>query len=94
MSTYYCSDGTPVTQSKIDRLYAKSAKAKLAAQVDEHGYSFCEDCGANEMTGPLDVSHQISRKKCKENSMAELVWAAENLRIRCRVCHKKYDKLE
>lgn len=93
MNTYYCSDGRPVSQDQIDRYYTSAAKVKIARQREDDGYNHCEDCGVNELHARLDVSHQVSRAEAKNECRTELIWDVDNLRIRCRACHQRYDGL-
>lgn len=58
----------------------------------EHGYLFCEDCGKNNCT-PIDCSHDLSVDQCKKQSKTELAWSVDNITLRGRPCHSKYDRL-
>lgn len=93
MNTYQCSDGTRVKQSLVERKITTAKEMKLQQMRFEHGYVFCEECGANENTGPLDCSHEISVKEAKESGRTELCWSVSNIKIRCRKCHQVKDKL-
>lgn len=94
MNTYRCSDGTRVDQSAIDRKIRNAKAELLTRQLEEYGYNFCDDCGANKHSGPLDCSHNISVKAAKEMGRTELSWTVSNLRVRCRKCHQALDKLD
>ncbi|WP_036383980.1 hypothetical protein [Muricauda sp. MAR_2010_75] len=94
MNHYFTSDGERVSQSTIDSR-TREAKAKvLQNQRDEYGYNFCEECGANANSGPLDCSHDVSVKKAKETGRTELCWDTKIIVIRCRNRHKKKDGLD
>lgn len=92
-NTFSDSHGVRHPQHRIERKIIVAKRMKLEQQRFEHGYNFCEDCGANENTGPLDCSHEISVKKAKENGQVELCWSAHNIKIRCRKCHQEKDGL-
>jgi len=93
MNTYQCSDGTRVKQSLVERKIRTAKEMKLQQMRFEQGFVACEDCGANEQTGPLDCSHEISVKEAKESGKTELCWTLSNIKIRCRKCHQELDKL-
>lgn len=92
MNTYSDSLGNRYTTAQIDRKSDKAAKELLEEQLDEHGYNFCQKCFRNDCK-PIDVSHNVSRKKAKENGCVELVWSKSNLEILGRKCHQEKDKL-
>lgn len=94
MNSYKCSDGSRIDQSKIDRKIRNAKSELLTRQLEEYGYHFCDDCGANEHSGPLDCSHNISVGDAKKMGRTELAWTISNLRVRCRKCHTKLDKLD
>lgn len=91
MNSYKASDGTRYTQKNIDILIRKAKEAKLNDQLNEHGYHFCEKCGRSSDVH-LDLSHDVSVKTAKETGRTELCWTVDNLTIRCRKCHSKYDQ--
>lgn len=93
MNTYKTTWGERFTQSQIDRKIRKAKAEALKRQFEEHGYSFCEECGHNGSGTRLDVSHDISVKKAKENGMTEQCWSVGNLTVLCRRCHQEKDKL-
>lgn len=93
MNHYFTSDGERVSQSTIDSRTREAKAQVLQNQFEEHGYNFCEECGANAHSGPLDCSHDVSVKKAKEMGKAELCWSTKIIVIRCRNCHKKKDGL-
>ena len=86
------SDGGKVSKSKIDANIRKAKKVKIDRMLDEEGFIHCEDCGINASNGiPLDCSHDISVQECQLSGRSELAWDVNNITIRCRNCHKKYD---
>ena len=95
------SDGTKILAETL-KVYITLAKAaKIAEMDDNYGYIFCEDCNEfglppepiNEMELKIiDCSHEISVKEAKESSRAELCYAVDNIRMRCRIHHKIHDK--
>ena len=92
-NTYSTSDGKRLTTSQIDSKIRLSKALKLEMQFVEHGYNFCEKCGKNAINTYLDVSHTVSVKKAKETGNAEIAYDLDNLKILCRKCHAKHDKL-
>lgn len=92
MNTYKTSTGERLKKSVIDSLVKKAKKEKLKQQFEEFGFNFCEDC---HISGGvfLDCSHDISVKECQESGQAEKAFDVENIKIRCRSCHQKKDKL-
>ena len=92
MNTYRCSDGSRLRQSVVEVLIRKAKAEKVRQQFDEHGYNFCEVCGISNGTY-LDCSHTESVKSCKENGRTEKCFDVENIKMRCRKCHQKHDKL-
>lgn len=92
-NSYRCSDGAKVTKSVIDARVTLAKKEKITNMLDEHGYVFCEECGVNSMSGPIDCSHDVSVDQCQKKGMSELSWDVNNITMRCRKCHQKYDGL-
>lgn len=92
MNTYKDSNGNKWTTEQINRKSDKAAKELLEMQFLEHGYNFCERCKRNECK-PIDVSHNISRKKAKEMGKVEILWSIDNMEILGRKCHRIKDKL-
>lgn len=92
MNSYKTSDGSRLKQSTIDRLITKAKGEKLREQYENHGYNFCEVCGRSSGTY-LDCSHIESVKSCKENGRTEKAFDVSNIRVLCRLCHQKHDKL-
>lgn len=93
-NTYYKSDGTSVSSAQVERRIRVAKQAKLDRHDRIFGYVFCEDCKRNENCGePIDLSHNISVKKAKEMRKVELAWSVDNIKLRCRICHRKHDNL-
>lgn len=94
MNTFKLSNGQRITKTRIDILVRKAKKQKLDLQFEELGYNVCEDCFRNDCK-PLDCSHNISVDQCQKNADTplELAWNIDNITIRGRRCHQKYDKL-
>ena len=70
----------------------KIAKAQKLFEIElEYGYHFCEDCRTN--SGRIDLSHTIGIGKAKQDGMTELCWDVSNIKLRCRDCHNKLDRL-
>lgn len=93
-NTYECSDGTRVLKSTIDSRVKKAKARKIDSMLLEHGYIFCEEigCGRNASSGePIDCSHDISVDKCQKMGQSELAYDVDNITMRCRPCHRKYD---
>lgn len=93
MNTYLDSWGNRWTTQQIEQKIKKSCLRKLEFQRNVHGYNFCEDCKRNDCK-PLDCSHDISRKKAKEQGTVEVLWDLDNIEILGRDCHKKKDGLD
>lgn len=92
MNHYYTSDGERISQDTIDRRIRNAKRVKLEQQRRVDGYNFCEDCGRSGGTY-LDCSHDKPVSKCKDDREAERAYDLDNITIRCRSCHEKYDKL-
>ena len=89
---YFDSKGNLYTQSQIDFRIKRAGLELLDLQFLEYGYNFCTKCKRNDCK-PIDVSHNISRKKAKEDGCVQVLWDYDNLEILGRKCHKKKDKL-
>ena len=89
---YFDSKGNSYTQSQIDFRIKRAGLELLDLQFLEYGYNFCTKCKRNDCK-PIDVSHNISRKKAKELRQVELSWSHSNMEILGRRCHKIKDKL-
>lgn len=93
MPTYKTSDGQRVEKSVIDHRTREAKKKRLDWQLSEFNYNFCEDCGRNGNGEWLDCSHEESVNTSQKEGRAELAWDWENnIKIRCRPCHKRHDK--
>lgn len=92
MNQYSDSEGNKWTTAQIDRKSDKAAKELLQDQRDEHAYNFCVKCERNDCV-PIDVSHNISRKKAKEEGRVEILWDKTNMEILGRNCHGEKDGL-
>lgn len=92
MGTYNTSSGEKVSQSTIDYRVRKAKVLKINQHLEQHGYFFCEQCSRSDIK-PIDCSHDISVKACKEQGKTELAWSVENITLRCRKCHNELDKL-
>ena len=90
--TYQDSEGNRYTTDQIDAKSKKTALRKLTDQLVDYGYNFCEECKRNDCK-PIDVSHNVSRKKAKENGNVEIIWDPENMEILGRKCHQIKDGL-
>ena len=91
MGNYRMSNGDKVSKSVIDSRTRDAKRSALSAQFWEFGYNFCEDCLTSR--GRLDCSHTISVDKAQKTGRSELAWDVNNIKVRCRDCHRKHDKL-
>lgn len=91
MNHYFTSNGERVSRKTIDRKIRKAKAEKLEQQRYICGYNYCEDCQRNDCR-PLDSSHDIPVSECLNTRRAELAWDTDNITIRGRKCHRKYDK--
>lgn len=92
MNHYFTSTGERVSKSTIDRRIREAKQRKINQMIEDYGYIFCEDCQQNDCV-PVDCSHNISVDECQKTRRTELAWDISNITMRCRICHKKYDKL-
>lgn len=92
MNTYSDSEGNRYTTAQINRRSDNAARNLLEVQRLTHGYNFCERCKRNDCR-PIDVSHNVSRKKAKEMGTVELIWDKNNMEILGRKCHLEKDGL-
>ena len=90
MNYYRCSDGSKVAKSVVDYRIREAKKEKLALQLEEFGYNFCEECKRSSGIY-LDCSHDISVDECQKTGQTELAWNVNNITLRCRDCHIKHD---
>ena len=92
MNSYSTTEGIRFTRQQIENRIRRAKAAVIEAQYLAHGFNFCQQC--HRSSGDyLDCAHKIPVKVCLENGMAELSWDMQNIRILCRDCHQKYDKL-
>lgn len=94
--------GESYTSRDIDRETKKAKGVLVNVQLLEFGYNFCEDENhAENIKGKedwieakwIDCSHEISVKKCKETGEIEAIFDINNMKLRCRICHKIHDKI-
>ena len=91
-NTYPDSDGNRIKKTVIDSRTKLAKARKIDSMLLEHGYVFCEECGLNASSGePIDCSHDISVDKCQKMGQSELAYDEDNITMRCRPCHRKYD---
>lgn len=90
MNHYKTSTGDWVSKQTIDFRIRDAKKEKLAAQLNEYGYHFCENENCKGGCGWLDCSHIISVDDCQKSGRAELAWDVKNLEILCRDCHNEH----
>ena len=92
MSKYRCSDGSKLDKSVIDRKIREAKQHALENQRDKFNYNFCETCLQSGGV-MLDCSHIESVDSCQKNGRAEKSFDMKNIKILCRKCHAKHDKL-
>lgn len=92
MNSYRCTDGSRITQSKIDSKIREAKSIALENQRDTHGYNHCYNCKKSNGV-ILDCAHIVSVKKAKEIGKTELCYDPKNIAILCRECHQKFDKI-
>jgi len=87
-----CSNGVRIRRITADGKIREVKAEKIRLFREQHGYIFCEDC---KRSGGMyfDCSHIIPVKECYESGRAELAWDVKNIKILCRECHQKKDKL-
>ena len=91
-NSYLMSNGQRIAKKTIDQKVRQAKATKIQQFFDLHGYYFCEDCSRSDRK-PIDCSHNLSVDQCQKQGRSELAWDVENITLRCRVCHQKYDKL-
>lgn len=84
MNKYKTSTGDMVSQATIDRNYSMSLKAKHAGCA----MRLCEGCGYSLA---VHNDHTISRKRCKELGLADLIWEPKNFVSSCEKCHHEWE---
>jgi len=92
MTTYKKSNGDKIKKSVIDSRVSKAKEYVIESILDEYGYLFCEECKRSSGTY-LDCAHTISVDECQKSARSELAYDPENIRLLCRECHQKQDKL-
>lgn len=92
MTTYSKSNGERITQIELDKRIREAKQIKKDEFFDQWGYYFCETCKSSNKSR-YDMSHDVSVQECKMSGKTELAYDVDNLKIRCRECHNKYDKL-
>ena len=93
VSYFKTSTGKRISKKVIDRRVTKAKKDKLEQQrEDNNGYNFCETCERSSGVY-LDCSHIVSVDECQKSGQAELAWDIKNIKILCRICHQKKDRL-
>ena len=83
--------GNRITKDECDARIREAKQIKLDTFYSEHGYYFCEECLTSQ--GRIDCSHTIGVGKAKQDGRTELCWDVENIRLLCRSCHQKHDRL-
>lgn len=94
MNHYTTSKGERVSQSQIDYRIRRAKEQKIEQFLYDNGYIFCESCGKSGGMVRIDCSHEKSVDWCKKNGCIELAWDVDNLRLLCRLCHQKHDKVQ
>lgn len=77
----------------MDRKIRSAKEKKIANFIDDNGFIYCEDCKLSGHVSIIDCSHDISVEKCKQIRQVEIAWDIDNIKLRCRKCHEKHDKL-
>jgi len=95
MNSYRLSDGTRISKASLDRKVREAKRLKLQQQLNEDGYHHCqnEECKTPNQ-GPFDCSHKISVAECQNTGRSDLAWHLANIKILCRSCHQKKDRLD
>ncbi|QDP50426.1 MAG: hypothetical protein Unbinned5350contig1001_41 [Prokaryotic dsDNA virus sp.] len=88
-TTYGLSDGSRMTGDEIDRKVVKAKEKYLEDFVDLHGYIFCERSKRSDK--PVDRSHIISVRICKQTGRSELSFSKWNLEFLTREEHLKLE---
>lgn len=97
MNYFKTSNGERVSKATIDRRVHEAKARKIDQMITDYGYVFCEEvnCGRNASSGVfIDCSHEISVDRCQKEGRAELAYDVNNIKMRCRPCHNKHDKLQ
>lgn len=80
--TYYCSDGTKVTQDQIDKHRSKSYSIVYPNQIQQ-----CQGCGEKAQGS----AHIVPQARCKQIHKTELIWELDKFRKPVNffpACHK------
>ena len=80
---FRCSDGEMVSQQQINARLTQAYKMARPLGI-------CECCGLNPAT---EHDHTLSKQKCKENGMTELIHDESNWSNSCRGCHIEWGHL-
>lgn len=92
-NSYRLSNGEYIKKSVIDARIRVAKQKVIDAQIEEHGYNFCEDYDKSQNV-ILDCAHYESVDSCQKNGRSEKAYDVENIRMLCRGCHAKYDGLD
>jgi 5-methylcytosine-specific restriction endonuclease McrA len=84
--------GNRYTQPMINKRLRDSKREFVDDFMLNNDYLYCERCKST--LRPLDISHDISVGKCKNESEIELIWDKSNFELLCRDCHKRKDGLD
>lgn len=87
------STGERITRKAYDNRITAAKKQKIDEFIEENGYVYCEICERNDCK-PVDCSHDKSVDWCIKNGCPELAYDIDNITLRGRDCHKKYDGLD
>lgn len=88
------SDGTRIERSVFDYRVKKAKLKKKQECFEENGFIYCKECGIHDRISIIDSSHDLSVDKCVKNGCSERAYDLNNITLRCRECHKKYDGLD
>jgi len=92
-NSYYDSSGNSYSQNQVNNNITNAKAEKIDTMISDYGYVFCEDCKINSSAGEfIDCSHDISVQQAKNERKVELSWDVNNITMRCRPCHRKWDK--
>jgi hypothetical protein len=79
---YYCSDGTRVSQTTIDRKRSEAYKKA-------YGDSPIQKCACGERA--QGSSHIVSQQRCKHLHRTELIWDRRNFYPACNSCNSRWE---
>lgn len=83
MNKYYCSDGSAVSQSTIDRRRSEAYREYYGGEA----HPTCKGCG-NRAEG---TAHILSQARCKILGMTELIWSPANWFPACHRCNSLWE---